>query len=691
MMMRTRKPPHENTSRILLAVLTVMLTCASQVTAKQGDPVPKQSAQPTPAQPPVESPPLTRDPNSYTEAERIAGLTQLIKEDEQRVQQLRSELAALEFEFERASKEFSRLDAGVTEKRKQVDKPAEGLPPDAVAALQAELADLTSQRKTAQDAFDLIIKRRKTSQAQITTLEEKITLSRAGLDRMMGVVPPPTGEQATPPTDRETRPSSSEPTHQLREVPPPPPVKIAIAPSEPAAEVAAATPVEGTEALRSADIRVAAARKEFELKQAALAEAETQLSRLDHGIVIFEQDIANEQQSLENSNQQIPMIEETLGRLQVELEQQAAAGATDQKLDASRTHIDQQKAELAKVTDSLEASAQRISSLTQQLSSIRASREDAITQLDLAQTELRTASRWLRWMESPFAPHKVLDWFQDRGPKILVVLLILVGSWWLMRILARRMIRGLARRSRTGTVEEREERAQTLIGVLQSVMTITIVGIGMLAVLDQAGVDVTVLMGGAAAMGVAIGFGAQNLMRDYFYGSMILAENQYRVGNVVKIAGISGMVEHITLRITVLRDLEGVVHFIPHSQITTVSNLTQGWSRAMFEIGVAYKEDVDQVMGVLMELGYELRQDERYCHLIIDDPEMLGVDNFGDSAVVIKFLLKTRPLKQWQVKRELLRRIKNRFDELGIEIPYPHRTVYHRGLVNPSAIEGTSN
>ena len=137
---------------------------------------------------------------------------------------------------------------------------------------------------------------------------------------------------------------------------------------------------------------------------------------------------------------------------------------------------------------------------------------------------------------------------------------------------------------------------------------------------------------------------------------------------------------------TVLRDLEGCVHFVPNGEITSVTNMTHGWSRALFDIGVAYKENVDQVMEVILEVGKELRKDPQFRTLILEDPTMLGVDSFGDSAVVIKFFIKTRPLQQWTVKRELLRRLKNRFDELGIEIPFPHRTVYHHMGSSPVGI-----
>ena len=159
---------------------------------------------------------------------------------------------------------------------------------------------------------------------------------------------------------------------------------------------------------------------------------------------------------------------------------------------------------------------------------------------------------------------------------------------------------------------------------------------------------------------------------------MILLENQYKLKDVVKIGDHAGSVEQITMRMTALRDLEGNLHFLPNGEIKSVINMTHGWSRALFDIGVAYKENVDNVMNVILEVGQELRQDKKFRLFILEDPTMLGVDAFGDSAVVIKFFIKTLPLKQWDVKREMLRRLKNRFDELGIEIPFPQRTIHHQ-------------
>ena len=197
-----------------------------------------------------------------------------------------------------------------------------------------------------------------------------------------------------------------------------------------------------------------------------------------------------------------------------------------------------------------------------------------------------------------------------------------------------------------------------------------------LAVLAELGVNIGPLVAGAGVLGVALGFGSQKLVQDIITGVFILFEDLISVGDVVDVGGKAGLVEAVSLRNVRLRDLAGTVHTIPYSTISTISNLTKGFSFYVFDIGVAYREDVDRVMGVLKELGEELRQDPGIGPKILEPLEIFGVDAFADSAVVIKCRFKTQPIQQWTVGREFNRRIKNRFDELGIEIPYPHTTVY---------------
>jgi small-conductance mechanosensitive channel len=165
-------------------------------------------------------------------------------------------------------------------------------------------------------------------------------------------------------------------------------------------------------------------------------------------------------------------------------------------------------------------------------------------------------------------------------------------------------------------------------------------------------------------------------MRDYFTGFMILLEDQYKLNDVVTIGNVTGKVEKVSMRTTVLRDLEGHVHFIPNGEIKRVTNNTYEWAHAVFEIGIAYKENVDRTMDDIIELANALREDPVFGEYITDQPEMLGVDRFAESGVIIKFVLKTKPDKMWPVKREMLRRIKNRFDELNIEIPVPLQDIF---------------
>lgn len=219
-------------------------------------------------------------------------------------------------------------------------------------------------------------------------------------------------------------------------------------------------------------------------------------------------------------------------------------------------------------------------------------------------------------------------------------------------------------------------RAKTLSKLFSWLGTIVIVCIVFYMVLENFGLNVAPLLAGAGIIGLAFGFGGQYLIRDLINGLFILIEGQFRINDVVKIGEYGGLVEDINLRITTLRDLAGRVIIVPNGEIKTVVNYTREFAQALLNIGVAYKENVDKVMEIITEVGTEMREDEYFGKLILDHLEMLGVDDFADSAVIIKFRIKTLPIKQWEVMREFRRRLKNKFDDLGIEIPFPHRTFY---------------
>lgn len=223
---------------------------------------------------------------------------------------------------------------------------------------------------------------------------------------------------------------------------------------------------------------------------------------------------------------------------------------------------------------------------------------------------------------------------------------------------------------------ETQKRIVTLTKLLKGVAYIAIMIIALMMILKEIGMDIAPIIAGAGIIGLAIGFGAQNLVRDIISGFFILVENQVRVGDVAVINGTTGLVEEINLRTLVLRDLEGTVHVYPNGFIEDLANMSKGWSRYVIDVGVAYKENVDTVMNMLKEIGEQMQKDAQFGYNILEPLEILGVDNFGSSEVTIKCMIKTRPLKQWEVGRELRRRIKNTFDEKGIEIPFPHLSVY---------------
>ncbi|HKT13420.1 MAG TPA: mechanosensitive ion channel family protein [Terriglobia bacterium] len=233
---------------------------------------------------------------------------------------------------------------------------------------------------------------------------------------------------------------------------------------------------------------------------------------------------------------------------------------------------------------------------------------------------------------------------------------------------------------------EVEKRAATLSSILRKTIVITIWLLAVVMALKESGFDIGPILAGAGVVGLAIGFGAQNLVRDLFAGVFILLENQVRVNDVAIINGTGGLVEQINLRTIVLRGQDGTVHIFPNGTITTLSNMTHEYSYYVFNVGVAYKEDTDHVVEVLEQIGDEMIRDEKYKPLILAPLEVLGVDQFGDSAVMIKARFKTVPVQQWTVGREMNRRIKKKFDEVGIEMPFPHRSIYWGEASKPFAI-----
>lgn len=263
----------------------------------------------------------------------------------------------------------------------------------------------------------------------------------------------------------------------------------------------------------------------------------------------------------------------------------------------------------------------------------------------------------------------------------LRILLIFIFVWILInvaRLLLRRLEQLLIERGRAeGEIpDEVAKRAETLVRLLRQGIVIMIWVVGLLIILRELGIDIAPVLASAGILGLAVGFGAQNLVRDVISGFFIILENQIRVGDVAIINGTGGLVERVNFRTIVLRDLAGIVHVFPNGTINTLSNMTREWSAFVLDIGVAYKEDTDRVMDIMRQVGTDLHQDKKFGPLMQGEVEIFGVDKFADSAVMIKGRIRTLPIKQWDVGREYLRRLKKAFDAASVEIPFPHRSVY---------------
>lgn len=271
-------------------------------------------------------------------------------------------------------------------------------------------------------------------------------------------------------------------------------------------------------------------------------------------------------------------------------------------------------------------------------------------------------------------------------------ILLILGMAWVAGAAAKRVIRRvkLLLMARSPSPDE-AKRIDTIGRVIRYVSGVVIVALAFLVILSELGVSIAPILGAAGVVGIAIGFGAQSIVKDYFTGFVLLLENQIRQDDVVRVGGESGLVENITLRYVQLRDYDGNVHYVPTGMIDKVTNMGRGYAKAVVDVGVAYGEDVEQCLRVMQQVGAELRADPGFATRITEDLEMVGVERWDASAVILRCRFTVRPLEQWNVRREYLKRLKPAFDKEGIEIPFPHVTVYagqaKRGETPPLPIE----
>jgi len=282
------------------------------------------------------------------------------------------------------------------------------------------------------------------------------------------------------------------------------------------------------------------------------------------------------------------------------------------------------------------------------------------------------------------------NWIVQELPLIIVLTIALIVLLRIVRFAIKRLKKTLVKHSvkseNVDTVES-EKRINTLTGIVWGLLRIILWAIYIMLILQQFRVNIAPILASAGILGLAVGFGAQELVRDFISGFFILLEDQVRTGDIAIIDGTGGLVEKIALRTITLRDFSGIVHIFQNGKISNLSNMTKEWSAMVFDIGVAYKENTQEVMDLMKQVGDELQNDPNFKDNIIEPIEVFGLDEFADSALIIKARIKTRPVKQWQIGREYRKRLKDVFDKHNIEIPFPHTTLYWGEEISPLKLD----
>lgn len=629
------------------ALLALLCLCATAA-ATRSPPAP--AALPSPLTAGEDAP--------VSQAELLLRIRQAITEDLQRANLLRVRGRHLEREFEDATRSFDALDAAL-------ESGAASAPSD-------------DQWRLARDLLDILLHRRQSQEQQLQVLEHKRETYEEAADFVatgeFDPGPDATPEQAgaAPAAQPSAAPGATQPASST---PPTPatPMQLATGTGTPAT----ASPVAAPEP-PVYDRRVAEAERELQRAETALRRAEFSVRIIEELVSLNQDERALVESGMLLARRHAELLH-AAARAQPAASDAPGSGTAAAATDAAPTAATPDSVEnarasgleqrAARASEAVRRDQQRMGELERRLQALKELRDAAQELLLASGRDYEAQRRALAFLRSPLAPHRIWNWAVGALPRVLVLLAMLAVAWVLGRWVARRLVDAAVTRIRRSANEERVQRVQTLRRALRSVLTVLLSLAVALLVLPEFGIDATVLLGSAAVLSLALAFGAQSLIKDYFSGFMILSENQYRIGNVVRINDTAGVVEDISLRMTMLRDAEGVAHFVPHGEIRSVSNMSHGWSQALVDVRVGYGENVDQVMDVLRALAQEMRRDPEFGPLVLADPELWGVEELAETAVVVRLVMRTRPLRQWAVKRELLRRIKNRFDELGIERP----------------------
>jgi len=568
-----------------------------------------------------------------SDAQRVRRIREVIEFDRARLEQARADQPQRQALFDQLAEVIAAWKADQQEKRLRLEQTSD---PEKRESLEREIAKLDGELDLLRAQSELAFSSLTTVRQQIGVLEKKIEREQRTVDTLLGVAP----------EVMETAPPAGAPVDQQPAVIPSPADEL-MAPARTAAQIEA--------------------NREFSRRQRVADEAEQDLIEFVKRKRSLEQQMALEAKLLDTARESEGSLTRMLETRRADLELARAVDPNGEDALRYQRGIAFLEGLLEHVRDEIDDRAVYLDSLNERLEKL-AMEEQAVTRnLENARKLVADARARLNRLESPLHPQNLAHWARERGPRILMLLGTLAALLVFVRFGIRGLVRLLLVRTDKGG-DSGSDRADTLAFSFRSAMTFLIIIGGIFLLLEEAGVDVRTVLGGAAIVGIAVAFGAQNLMRDYFTGFVILLEKQFELGDLVTIAGITGVVESVNMRATMLRDLEGRVHFIPNGEIKSVTNRTYHWGRAMVEIPIGYQENVDRVMEMLAEIAKEVRKDPKYSERITEEPIMLGVDEFAQEGVIIKLMMKTVPEDVTAIRRELLRRIKNRFDEVGIGI-----------------------
>jgi small conductance mechanosensitive channel len=613
--------------------------------------------------PAEERSPADRTVGELSDAERLLRMQQVVTADETKLERLRTDLESRQTFLDLLTGRMAEFQDIWDEMQTRL----EALEPTSEEAtlLRAEISRLEHEYERFNTHSSLTFEAERALRTQIRGLEEKILTDRHALAVFRGTEPIEAEKALVSPL------ASAEPA-----TPSAPPTGVPLMPGVPV--TVPSTPAEATaRPLLPETPEQIAARQELERKRRVADSAEEAVVTFVQRKEAVEVQIELEETLLRVDEEALENLTGYLAEREEWLEARVAAGAGNEELSELRTQRDRIQDEIQRVGDEVARRRVDLDSLRERLVHAAGEQERVTEYATQMRKEAEKVRKWLVWLESPLYPGNLALWAVERGPRVLAVLLLAGLVILFLRVSLRRIARAVVTKSRKAR-SSAVNRADTLALSFESVATTLILAACVLLVLQEAGLDVKTVLGGAAILGVAIAFGAQNLMRDYFTGFMMLLEDQYELGDLVTIGSITGTVERVNMRVTMLRDLEGRVHFIPNGQIGSLTNRTYDWARALVEIPVGPEHDVDRVMALLVDVAHSLKADPEWADEIVDDPQMLGVDKFTESGVSIKLLLKTQPERMFPVRRELLRRIKKAFDEAGIQPGVPQRVVRER-------------